>query len=245
VLPHLGRAEGKGDAMWRGLAATTGDIVVYLDTDTRDFDDRFLLGLLGPLLERPDLGLVKGAFRRPFHADGMAAVPDGGGRVTELVARPLLNLHMPELGGFVQPLAGETAGRRSLLESLEYPVGYGIEIAMLIDVARTVGVEAMAQADLGSRQNRHQPLRDLSAMAYAVLAAAARRLDGPGTTHGRHGALALPAHGALEMREVPLAERPPVRSLSHRERAAARALVAPRRPPTGAGSARFSGSASR
>jgi len=121
VLPGFGAARGKGDAMWRGLAATSGEIVVYMDTDTRDFDARFLLGMLGPLLERPELQFVKGTFRRPLEI-GEIAVPDGGGRVTELVARPLLNLLRPELGGFGQPLAGETAGRRTLLEELPFAV---------------------------------------------------------------------------------------------------------------------------
>ena len=215
ILPSFGPARGKGDAMWRGLAATSGEIVVYIDTDTRDFDERFLLGLLGPLFARPEVQFVKGAFRRPFKVDGAAAVPDGGGRVTELVARPLLNLFVPELAGFAQPLAGETAARRELLESIPFPVGYGVEIAMIIDVASRVGVEAMAQVDLGTRQNRHQALRDLGAMAYAVLGTAARRLHGADAVDAARGAgaLALPGRGAMELREVSLEERPPLRSL--------------------------------
>ena len=216
ILTAFGAAQGKGDAMWRGLAATSGEIVVYIDTDTRDFDERFLLGLLGPLFERPDVHLVKGAFRRPFKVDGAAPVADGGGRVTELVARPLLNLYAPELAGFAQPLAGETAGRRRLLESIPFPVGYGIEIAMMIDVAARLGVEAMAQVDLGTRQNRHQPLRDLGAMAYAVLATAARRFHGAAAVDEARGAGALAVHGtdALELREISLEERPPLSTLA-------------------------------
>ena len=216
VLPSFGPAGGKGDAMWRGLAATSGEVVVYMDTDTCDFDERFLLGLLGPILARPEIEFVKGAFRRPFKVDGAAPLPDGGGRVTELVARPLLNLFVPELAGFRQPLAGETAARRELLESIPFPVGYGIEIAMMIDVAARVGVDAMAQVDLGTRQNRHQALRDLGPMAYAVLGAAARRFHGTGAVDGARGAgaLAVPGLGAMELREVSLEERPPLRTLS-------------------------------
>jgi glucosyl-3-phosphoglycerate synthase len=224
LLGDYGRAEGKGDAMWRGLAATSGEIVVYLDTDTRDFAERFLLGMVGPLLERPELELVKGTFRRPLKLDGVA-VPDGGGRVTELVARPLLNLFMPELGGFGQPLAGETAARRPLLESLPYPVGYGVEIAMMIDVARRVGPDAMAQVDLGTRQNRHQSLRNLSAMALAVVGAASRRFGlGPAETSA--AGIALPAGDGMEMRAVSLTERPPLESVPAEAREAARAAAA-------------------
>jgi glucosyl-3-phosphoglycerate synthase len=245
ILPEFGPALGKGDAMWRGLAATSGETVVYLDTDTRDFDERFLLGVLGPLLERPDLSLVKGAFRRPFKVDGMAALPDGGGRVTELVARPLLNLFMPELAGFTQPLAGETAARRDLLESLAYPVGYGVEVAMLIDAARRVGVETMAQVDLGTRQNRHQPLRELSAMAYAVLGAASRRFHDPGGVEAADGVIALPAEGGQELREVSLEERPPLRSLPLDARARVRGAASRSRLPRTAPSDRFTALTSR
>ncbi len=245
ILTSFGPARGKGDAMWRGLAATSGEIVVYIDTDTRDFDARFLLGLLVPLFARPDVHLVKGAFRRPFKVDGAAPVADGGGRVTELVARPLLNLFVPELAGFSQPLAGETAGRRELFESIPFPVGYGVEIAMMIDVAARVGVEAMAQVDLGTRQNRHQPLRDLGAMAYAVLGTAARRFHGADAVDGARGAgaLAVPGAEALELREVSLEERPPLSMLAAETRAEGGRSGAPAagNPPSG----RFSASGSR
>ncbi len=225
ILPGFGAAWGKGDAMWRGLAATSGEIVVYMDTDTRDFDARFLLGMLGPLLERPELQFVKGTFRRPFEIGGIA-VPDGGGRVTELVARPLLNLFRPELGGFGQPLAGETAARRTLLEELPYPVGYGVEIAMLIDVAARAGVEAMAEVDLGTRLNRHQSLRELSTMALAVLGTASRRIhDADSVAELGAAAIALPADAGTEVREVSLEERPPLVTVSADERRIARKLA--------------------
>lgn len=211
VLPEHGRACGKGDALWRALAVTAGDVVVYLDSDTENFDARFLLGLLGPLLQEPRVSLVKGAFRRPFKV-GEHTTPDGGGRVTELVARPLLNLHLPQLAGFVQPLAGEFAGRRELLEQLPFPVGYGVEIATLIDSYRIVGLDGLAQVDLGVRQNRHQSLRALSAMAYAVLIAAERRVHGEtGAGLSSPGPIAFPHDGALEERRVAVQERPPMR----------------------------------
>ena len=138
----LGPALGKGDAMWRALAATDGEIVCFLDGDTADPDPRHLLGLLGPLLRDPALALVKGAFDRPFRAGRISR--DEGGRVTELMARPIINLHFPLLAGFAQPLAGEFAAPRALLERLSFPVGYGVEIAMLIDALRAGGLDALA-----------------------------------------------------------------------------------------------------
>lgn len=209
VLSEHGPARGKGDALWRSLAVTSGEIVGFLDSDTEGFDDRFLRGLLGPLLAEPEVAFVKGAFRRPFKL-GETTVPDGGGRVTELVARPLLNLHVPELAGFVQPLAGEFAGRRTLLEQLSFPVGYGVEIATLIDSYRLVGLDALAQVDLGERQNRHQSLRALSAMAYAVMIAAERRIAGRGGAGAaaEPGPLLLPFGGELTAREIAMDERP-------------------------------------
>ena len=177
ILAEYGPATGKGDAMWRGLAATGGGIVAFLDADTSDPDPVHLLGLLGPLLEDPGVHLVKGAFDRPFRGGDEAAAHEGG-RVTELMARPLLNLHVPALAGFTQPLAGEFGGRRTLFEALPFPAGYGVEVALLIDALRRVGLDGLAESWLGTRQNRHQPLRDLGAMAYAVLMAVERRVRG-------------------------------------------------------------------
>ncbi len=176
IRPELGPASGKGDAMWRAAAATEAELLVFLDADTVDFDPGFLTGLLGPLLLDPSLALVKGTFRRPF-ALGDAVSEGEGGRVTELVARPLLNLHFPALAGFAQPLAGETAIRRDLFERLRVPVGYGVEIAMLVDALDLVGLDGLAEVDLGARQNRHQSLRALSAMAGEVMVALERRTD--------------------------------------------------------------------
>jgi glucosyl-3-phosphoglycerate synthase len=209
LMPAFGPCRGKGDAMWRALAATTGEIVAYVDADSEDFDERMLTGLLAPLFARPDLALVKGAFQRPFAAGG-DVLPGEGGRVTELMARPLLNLHRPGLAGFAQPLAGEVAARRELLERLAFPVGYGVEIAMLLDAERLVGLDALAQADLGSRQNRHQPLDALSAMSYAVLVAASKRLLGPEAVDAlAAGPYVLPRPGEVDVRQVPVEERPP------------------------------------
>jgi glycosyltransferase involved in cell wall biosynthesis len=221
----FGPCRGKGDAMWRGLAATSGEIVVYLDADTRDFDEPMLAGLLAPLFARPELMLVKGAFERPFD-DGNGRPRAGeGGRVTELMARPLLNLHRPALAGFAQPLAGEVAARRELLERLPFPVGYGVEIAMLLDAHDIVGIDALAQADLGSRQNRHQPLRELSAMAYAVLVAASRRMLGPEATESlAPGPLVLASVPAPDVRQVPVEERPPAACLHTPAAATSRAV---------------------
>jgi glucosyl-3-phosphoglycerate synthase len=214
LLAEYGPAQGKGDAMWRGLAATSSEIVAYADTDTEDFHQGFLLGLIGPLLCDPEIQLVKGTFRRPFR-NGASVLAEGGGRVTELMARPLLNLHAPELAVFEQPLAGETAARRTLLEQIPFSAGYGVEIAMLIDSWRACGLDALAQVDLGERQNRHQPLRDLSAMAYAVLVAAQTRFLGQefADTHACSSIILPPSRSApeqMENRRVTVEERQPL-----------------------------------
>jgi glucosyl-3-phosphoglycerate synthase len=208
---ELGPALGKGDAMWRALRATAGELVCFLDGDTADPNPRHLQGLLGPLLADRSLALVKGAFERPLDADGVKLAHEGG-RVTELMARPLLNLREPLLAGFTQPLAGEFAARRRLLERCAFPVGYGIEIAVLIDALRACGLDALAECHLGTRQNRHQPLRALGEMAYAVLVAVENRLGGT-TVAGRRiagGRYVRPwEDGAVA--SVAVAERPPIR----------------------------------
>ena len=185
VLAEFGPALGKGDAMWRALHEARADIVCFLDGDTANPDSKHLQGLLGPLLTDPSLQLVKGAFDRPLRAGGVN-LPNEGGRVTEIMARPLLNLHEPRLAGFAQPLAGEFAGRRELFESIPFPVGYGVEIAVLIDALRAHGLDALAECHLGERQNRHQPLRALGEMAYEVLSAVERRLGGHRSAIGGH-----------------------------------------------------------
>ncbi|MGD0983371.1 MAG: glucosyl-3-phosphoglycerate synthase [Acidimicrobiales bacterium] len=161
---------GKGEAMRRGLGASSGDIVVFLDGDVENFGTHFVTGLLGPILAFPQTVLVKACYRRPFGES-----PAGGGRVTELVARPIVSLLFPELSGVTQPLAGEVAVRREVLERLELADGYGVELGMLIDVSRLYGVESIAQVDLEVRAHRNRPLHELAPQARDVLDIALRR----------------------------------------------------------------------
>jgi glucosyl-3-phosphoglycerate synthase len=174
LMPQFGPVLGKGDAMWRALSVLRGDVIAFVDADTEDFGEHFVRGLVGPLLTDPRIRFVKGFYRRPFKV-GEEVQPDGGGRVTELTARPLLDIFYPELSWIRQPLAGEIAGRRELFERLPFATGYAVEIAMLIDAASVAGVSALAQVDLDVRQNRHQPLRDLGPMAAAVMNAVLSR----------------------------------------------------------------------
>lgn len=180
LLPELPALPGKGEVLWRSLLATSGDIICFIDADLREFDARFVSGIVGPLLTESDVHLVKGMYDRPLGtghdplAPGAAAAQ--GGRVTELVARPLLNLHWPQLAGFVQPLGGEYAARRSLLERLPFPVGYGVELALLIDSLHTVGLDALAQVDIGVRKHRHQDAQALGRMAATIYRTAQLRL---------------------------------------------------------------------
>jgi glucosyl-3-phosphoglycerate synthase len=179
LQPGLGPVLGKGDAMWRALPVLRGDVICFLDADSEGFGDHFVRGLLGPLLCRAGISFVKGFYRRPFKV-GATTLPDGGGRVTELTAKPLLNLFYPELAAVEQPLAGEIAARRELLERLPFVTGYGVDIALLLDAYGHAGLDAIAQVDLDVRQNAHQALRDLGPMALAVLQAVTSRLERDG-----------------------------------------------------------------
>lgn len=174
-LAAFGPMRGKGDAMWRALTAVRGDLVAYIDSDTRDFDPRFVLGLFGPLLREAGVEFVKGEYHRPFTADGVE-LPEGGGRVSQLTARPLLDAFYPDLAGLRQPLAGEIAAPRALLERLPFATGYAVETAMLLDVRELVGPAAIVQSHLGERRNRHQPLPALRPMADEVLSVICERL---------------------------------------------------------------------
>jgi glucosyl-3-phosphoglycerate synthase len=184
LWPDLGPVRGKGDAMWRALSVLTGEVVCFVDADSEDFGAHFATGLIGPLVCADGVQFVKGFYRRPFKSAADQVAPSGGGRVTELTARPLLAAFYPELAAVRQPLAGEFAARRELLEQMAFCTGYAVETGMLLDVYAAVGIEAIAQVDLDSRQNRHRPLEHLAPMADAVLAAVTSRLRREGRLTG-------------------------------------------------------------
>ncbi|WP_019057197.1 glucosyl-3-phosphoglycerate synthase [Streptomyces prunicolor] len=171
ILPRIPAVPGKGEVLWRSLLVTSGDIVCFIDADLKEFSSDFVTGIVGPLLTDPGVDLVKAMYDRPL---GGAA--GQGGRVTEMMARPLLNMHWPQLAGFVQPLGGEYAARRSLLEQLPFPVGYGIELGMLVDALHLVGLDALAQVDVGVRKHRHQDGQALGRMAAQIYRTAQLRL---------------------------------------------------------------------
>jgi glucosyl-3-phosphoglycerate synthase len=203
VLPEYGSGPGKGQALWKATATAVGDLLVFCDADVRDFSPHYVVGLLGPLLADDDVAFVKAFYERPGNGH-----PRGGGRVTELVARPMLHLLFPELAGVVQPLAGEFAAPRAVLESLPFVDGYGVDIGLLIDAAAAFGVGRLAQVDLGVRVHRNRPLGELGPMATIVLM----------TMLQRAGVEGVPAEVILErpgLRAAPVAfgERPPLSTL--------------------------------
>ena len=206
LRPECGPVHGKGDAMWRGLEVAHGDVVVYLDADSGEFGPHFALGLAGAVACSPHAHFAKAFYRRPWQGDGVV-LPEGGGRVTELCARPALRTFYPELAEVLQPLAGEIAARRDLLDRLPFTCGYGVDIALLIDAYGIVGLEGMAQVDLEVRQNAHQPLSALGPMAHAVLGALCSRL----VREGRVPADAMPGY-------APVLERPPLRRARRTDR---------------------------
>jgi glucosyl-3-phosphoglycerate synthase len=201
---ELGPVRGKGDAMWRALAVLEGEVVVFLDADSQGFSEHFATGLLGVLVCEPGVQFVKAFYRRPFEHNGIS-LPEGGGRVNHLMARPALALFYPELGAVRQPLAGEVAAHRDLLEQVPFATGYGVEIAMLIDVWRAVGLEGLAQVDLEVHRNRHQALPVLSEMSETVLAAIVRRL----VLEGRLSMEGIVVRSDLDSEP----ERPPLQSV--------------------------------
>ncbi|MCO7220185.1 glucosyl-3-phosphoglycerate synthase [Klenkia sp. PcliD-1-E] len=168
VLPGHGSRPGKGEALWKSLAATTGDLVVFMDSDLLNDTAHYVPGLLTPLLTEPRVSYVKGCYTRPLAVDGQVR-PAGGGRVTELTARPLLNALWPELAGFVQPLGGEYAGRRSALEQVPFVSGYGVEVGLLVDLLQVCGLAGLAQVDLGTRVHSHQTDEALGVMAGQIV----------------------------------------------------------------------------
>lgn len=228
VLPHLEPVPGKGEVLWRALAATSGDVICYLDSDLVDFDPGFVPALLGPLLTEPGVELVKGFYRRPLRLETSDSAEtwgdNGGGRVTELVARPLLSAICPDLGAIVQPLGGEYAATRELLESVPFASGYGVEIGLLLDTHARSGVDSIAQVNLGVRKHRNRSLLQLGVMARQILAVALARgcgddesIDsGAGLTQFvQIGGEWLPTSTAVRT-----GERPPMREVLARTRVA-------------------------
>jgi len=201
-MPAFGPVRGKGDAMWRALSVLTGDVVCFVDADSEDFGAHFATGLIGPLVCVEGVQFVKGFYRRPFKSAADDIAPTGGGRVTELTARPLLAAFYPELADVRQPLAGEFAARRELLERMAFCTGYAVEMGLLLDVYAAAGIDALAQVDLEVRQNRHRSIADLAPMSAAVLAAVTSRLR-------REGRLLDADAGG----ETDLLERPPLGAL--------------------------------
>jgi len=219
VLPQYGSHRGKGEALWKSLYVLRGDLVVWADTDIRNMHPKFIYGVIGPLLASPRLVYVKGYYRRPLQI-GDHTYETGGGRVTELVARPLLNLFFPELSGFIQPLAGEYAGWRTALEQLPFFTGYGVETGLLIDCLERFGLDAMGQVDLERRIHRNQALEALSKMSFAIIQIALRRLRDQGrlqlaTDFSESLKLIRVEAGrlALDVQEIREAERPPMITL--------------------------------
>ncbi len=216
VLTRYGSFRGKGEALWKSLFETTGDIVVWADTDVRNWHPRMVYGTLGPLLHEPRLQYVKGYYQRPI-VEGGVLKEGGGGRVTELVARPLINLFYPELSGMIQPLSGEYAGRRTLLESIPFFTGYAVEIGHLIDVTERLGIEGLGQVDLERRIHRNQELEGLSRMSFVILQAVMKRLEErrKARLFAEMGStMKLPRSGrgrlSLEVIELADQERPPM-----------------------------------
>lgn len=225
VLPEYGALRGKGEAMWKSLHVLCGDLIVWVDTDLHNPEPAFVYGLVGPLLAHPHLSYVKGYYTRPLMVSG-AMDEAGGGRVTELTARPLLNLFFPEVAGFIQPLAGQHAGRRTALDRVPFFTGFGVETGLLIDLVESCGLQAVAQVNLGTIVHRNKPLQSLSTMSFAIMQAIVRRLEERGTLWSAEGFSktmklvgAGPHRLTLEAHEVDEAERPPIFSIPAYRRA--------------------------
>ena len=220
ILTEFGPVLGNGDALWRSLSVTSGDLIAFVDTDIRNPDPRFVWGILAPLLLDDGIDFVKGFYDRPIEVGGVLA-PSGGGRVTELMARPLINLFWPQLAGLVQPLSGEYAGRRSVLERIGFFTGYGVELGLLIDILDQRGADAIAQIDIGRRVHRNQSLMSLSRMAFAVAQVSllrltqAQRAQFPEAIDRFYVQFARDADGRMTVHasEVGDSERPPSRDL--------------------------------
>jgi glycosyltransferase involved in cell wall biosynthesis len=215
ILPELGSHPGKGEALWKSLHVLRGDLIVWIDTDIRNVHPQFVYGLVGPLLREPRISYVKGYYRRPLRV-GARRYEIGGGRVTELCARPLLNLFFPELSGMIQPLAGEYAGRREVLEQVPFFRGYGVEVGLLIDILTRYGLDRIAQVDLESRMHRNRELSSLSLMAFAIIQVVMARVGertGAALDDQMNTAMKLISLDrglSLEVREIHEQARPPI-----------------------------------
>lgn len=219
LLPEYGARPGKGEALWKSLLVTKGDLVAWIDTDIVNIHPRFVYGILGPLLLNPGIQYVKGFYRRPLRVGGKTQA-GGGGRVTELTARPMLNLFYPELSGVVQPLSGEYAGRRTALEQLPFFSGYGVETGLLIDMLERFGLSSIGQVDLLERVHHSQPLEALSKMSFAILQAVIRKLEvryGQTILEDVHKSMKLIRYQAgsyfLDVEEIVEHERPAMRDV--------------------------------
>jgi glycosyltransferase involved in cell wall biosynthesis len=219
LLPKLGAREGKGEALWKSLLVTKGDIIAWIDTDIVNIHPRFVYGVIGPLLLNKNFQIIKGFYRRPLRLGGTMKA-SGGGRVTELTARPLLNLFYPELSGVIQPLSGEYAGRRESLEKAIFFSGYGVETGLLIDIFESYGLRSIAQVDLLERIHHNQELEALGKMSFAIIQTVLRKLE---TRYERAiiedvnktMKLIRSADGGyyLDVEEVAELERPPMNSI--------------------------------
>jgi len=216
ILKAYGSYRGKGENLWKSLFVLKGDIIVWIDADISNIGPKFVYGLVGPLLERGEIGYVKAFYERPLRSVS-GITPSGGGRVTEILVRPLFSLFYPELSGLIQPLSGEYAGRRRLLERLPFSVGYGVEIGHLIDIFHQHGIDSIAQVDLDRRVHRNQPVAALSRMAFGILNTFLNRLERYGEAHvlrrlaAEHIALAARGGGFMvQATAVPANERPPM-----------------------------------
>ncbi|GFP21586.1 glucosyl-3-phosphoglycerate synthase [Candidatus Hakubella thermalkaliphila] len=226
ILPEMGWYRGKGDALWKSLHVLKGDIIVWIDTDIRNIHPKFVYGLIGPLLTESTIKYAKGFYRRPIKKGGIL-LETGGGRVTELTARPLINLFFPELSGMMQPLAGECAGRREALEQVPFFTGYGVEIGLLIDILDKFGLSAIGQVDLDKRIHRNQPLTELSKMSFAIMQVILQRLEERQKVElleNINKSMKLICHERdrffLEMQEIGDQERPPMAQIKeYRKRA--------------------------
>jgi len=214
VMPEIPAVRGKGEALWRSLSVLSGDIVCWIDADISNFSPHFVSRLVAPLITDATSSFAKAFYRRPI-AQGDAMLPEGGGRVTELLARPMLNMFFPELAGFIQPLSGEYAGRRDVLMNLPFMTGYSVEVGLLIDLLDEVGLDALVQIDLGKRMHRNRPLGQLTPMATSIARTILRRAEDwerlrvPYDVGARP--LLVPTKDELEALDIDELERPPLR----------------------------------